>query len=93
MEAQDVIDSSPLIKVDQAVRLAIQYAQTLPQLRGAEQPSLEEVEFSDGFWKVTLSFPRLFGASGALDSQRLAYKLFTIDPQTGSIVSMKIRNV
>lgn len=92
------------MKVTDAVNLAINYAADLPKLKGGKKPTLEEVEFEEPYWLVTLGFMdevKSDGISAVLRGQEYlrekSFKTFKVDPSgddgNGSVISMKIRSV
>lgn len=85
-----VIHNQPTISPKRAVEIAKTY---LKQLIQTQDIQLEEIEHSDGFWYVTLSFPanqieEVFG----IKSQR-KYRVLSIDSITGTVNYMKIRKL
>lgn len=89
-------------QVEQAVRLAKAYfEQLLPQLgEGIEDLRLEEVEFSEDKWLITLGYTRptkikpnpLLPVTDNWQYERV-YKIFTINSRTNKVESMKIREL
>jgi hypothetical protein len=83
-----------MIAVKDAVASATEFAKTLLDSERASQLRLEEVEESTTLtgsdrWLITLSMPGInsFGFPG----QGRDFKTFTVDGQTGKVLSMKIR--
>ncbi|MBP0030599.1 hypothetical protein [Roseofilum sp. Guam] len=89
-------------QVEQAVRLAKAYfEQLLPQLgEGIEDLRLEEVEFSEDKWLITLGYTcstkikqnPLLPVTDNWQYERV-YKIFTINSKTNEVESMKIREL
>ncbi len=85
-----------MIDVKEAVKNAILYFEELYQ-GDYSNLALEEVEFSDDekHWFITLGFtpPTTGIAQMAGTVQKREYKSLTINSESGSIISMKIRTV
>ncbi|MDJ1177280.1 hypothetical protein PJF56_00215 [Roseofilum sp. BLCC_M91] len=89
-------------QVEQAVRLAKAYFEKLlPQLgEEIEDLRLEEVEFSEDKWLITLGYTRptkikqnpLLPVADNRQYERV-YKIFTINSRTNEVESMKIREL
>lgn len=75
------------LNVKAAVRIAMDYVQSLQEILPATHLRLEEVELTErGLWLITLSF---------IDSDTLetrVYKQFEVDPDTKEVRAMRIRN-
>jgi len=63
----------------------------------AENVQLEEVELTSDkkFWLITLSYEGVSNsvASSLLVGKTVLYKIFKLDAKTGTILSMKIRDI
>lgn len=63
----------------------------------AENVQLEEVELSldKAHWLITLSYEGVSNsvASSLLVGKSVLYKIFKLDAKTGSVLSMKIRDI
>jgi hypothetical protein len=89
-----------MIDVKQATKRAIEYFSDLFP-NGYQNVRLEEIEISDDhrYWYVTLGFdvPPAPGSSALAQAlgakSERAYKRFTIDRETGDVVSMKILKI
>ena len=92
------------IDVKQAVKIAREQAQQLFEDDKFFNFALEEVEFDDtkDQWLITLGFdtphvitrktgPSLFPTTE--EERKRVYKIFSIDAHSGSLTSMKIRDV
>ncbi|MCS7057275.1 hypothetical protein Mlute_02220 [Meiothermus luteus] len=85
-----------MLEVREAVRIAMDYIQSLYGDKQLPELRLEEVELSaDGqFWEVTLSFvvrePTAYLSLGDAARTR-EYKVFRINAESGQVQSMKIR--
>jgi len=89
-------------QVEQAVRLAkVYFEKLLPELgEGIEDLRLEEVEFSEDKWLVTLGYTRptkikpnpLLPVTDNWQYERV-YKIFTVNSKTNEVESMKIREL
>jgi len=79
-----------MITVTDAVRRAVEFAQSVLEVTRARDLLLEEVILDDQppRWLITLSMP----ATEGLRLQRV-YKTFTVDAETGTVLSMKIREL
>ncbi|MEW6380787.1 MAG: hypothetical protein AB1611_14430 [bacterium] len=86
-----------MIDVKTAANKAYEYFRDLYADKDFSAVLLEEVELTDdqNFWLITLSYlmpamdpPQLFGTA-----PKRAYKIFTIDANTGKVKSMKIRTI
>jgi hypothetical protein len=85
-----------MIAVKDAVASAMAFAKELLGTERASRLQLEEVEESATLggsekWLITLSMPAT-NAIGFLGNTR-EYKTFTVDGQTGKVLSMKIRQL
>lgn len=88
------------MNVKEAVKMAIEYAGDLPNLAGSKNVSLEEVEFDEPYWMVTLGFHQKVKAQGLTAvmsgdgyQDEVSYKTFKIDGIHRMVVSMKIRSL
>lgn len=87
--------TAPKLSAKEAAQAAAKYLRDLIILRGS--PVVEEVEFEDGKWLITLGFYP--GEIGELPSvlplapAEKEFKLFAVDAQSGEVSSMKIRTV
>jgi hypothetical protein len=85
-----------MIPVKEAVSKAVEFAQTVLDPVRASQILLEEVDTgkldSEEVWLITLSMPKP-GAMSALLTAVRDYKTFTINGQTGQVLSMRIRQI
>ena len=86
-----------MIDVKQAVQIAKEKA---AELLGSDAPSLEEIERQSyqgrQVWSITLGFVRetdTFHKLVGLATERLEYKRFLIDVESGELVAMKLREV
>ena len=83
-----------MLDVKEAALRASEYFASLYSPELAATVRLEEVELTDdGYWLITLSYPRsgldaIMGSNGNRE-----YKQFKIEAATGKVVSMKIRKV
>ena len=83
--------------VKEAVRQAKVYVGDLFSDEGVVNLGLEEVEFTDGIWEVTIGFsrpwdvPRGIAALAQDALSRRSYKVVRIDDTTGRIISVKDR--
>jgi hypothetical protein len=90
-----------MIDVKQAVRSAESYARELYQQDELRHLRLEEVEMSDDGreWKVTLGWlePAVSRngliVNGGVHRLPRVYKRFEVDAETGTVKSMKIRDL
>jgi hypothetical protein len=91
-----------MINVQEATRAAMTFAQNVLERPRNDQLLLEEVELGmvDGkeVWFITLSHPKPIltledGLAHVSGSRLRDYKTFTIDADTGSVISMKIRQL
>ncbi len=84
-----------MIAVNEAAAKAVEFARAVLDNTRASQLRLEEVEVAtvDGsdLWVITLSRPQINAFE--FPSQRREYKTFTVDGQSGKVLSMKIREV
>lgn len=75
-----------MIDVKTAVRAAIDYVREFEEFIPPREVRFEETELDDyGNWLITLSF-----LENPLTGHR-SYKIFRIDRETGTVVSMKVR--
>ncbi|MDB9517210.1 hypothetical protein PN466_09645 [Roseofilum reptotaenium CS-1145] len=91
-----------VLQVEQAVSQArLYFEKLLPQLgEGIEDLQLEEVEFSEDKWLITLGYTRptkikqnpLLPVADNWQYERV-YKIFTINSKTNEVESMKIREL
>jgi hypothetical protein len=92
-----------MIDVKQAVKAATQFAEDVLGPENVQGARLEEVEISEdgGHWLITLGFlgpeapagrRTAFEALAGIPGKR-DYKVFKIDRETGTVISMKIRSV
>ncbi|RDI95955.1 hypothetical protein DV704_03270 [Meiothermus sp. QL-1] len=85
-----------MLEVKEAVRIAMDYIQSLYSEKQLPELRLEEVELTpdNQFWEVTLSFvvrePTAYLSLGEAARTR-EYKVFRINAETGQVQSMKIR--
>ena len=80
--------------VKEAVRRGTEHIQALDDEEGIRNVGLEEIDFEDDCWDVTIGFYR--GWDTAVPStpapwKRRAYKVVPIRDLTGSVVSVKHR--
>jgi len=80
--------------VKEAVRRATEHIRVLYDEEGIRNVGLEEIDFEDDCWEVTIGFYR--GWDSAVPStpapwKRWAYKVVRIRDLTGSVVSVKHR--
>lgn len=80
--------------VKEAVRRATEHIQALYDEEGIRNVGLEEIDYEDDCWDVTIGFYR--GWDSAVPStpapwKRRAYKVVRIRDLTGSVVSVKHR--
>ncbi len=89
-----------MIDVKSAVRNAVEFVQSVLEKEKYDKITLEEVELSEDsrFWYITLSLGKLivenpFDTLMSGDSGKLSvkYKVFTVDRETGDVLTMKIR--
>lgn len=92
------------ITVKSAVATAIDYVKDLYEGKNLRDLLLEEVEFSDNHWIITVGFslPEIKEETASLSSLVIPnktsrmlsrhYKVVNIDAETGIPISMKIRN-
>ena len=63
----------------------------------AENVQLEEVELTGdkAYWLITLSYEGVSNsvASSLLVGKTVLYKIFKLDAETGTVISMKIRDI
>ncbi len=92
-----------MIPVKEAVKAAMQFLADTLEGERLENPRLEELELSDDneYWYITVSFfrnnPRAafaasLGATG-VSSEGRDYKTVTVNAKTGTVKSMKIRQL
>lgn len=81
-----------MIDVKEAVKNAREFFGSLCTNADLAQVRLEEVELSDdeSLWMITLSYPN-FESWDPLPTR--SYRLFTIDANSGRVISMKIRQL
>jgi hypothetical protein len=79
-----------MITVDQAIDAAIGYVNQFKGVMPSEHVRLEEFELDDAHrvWLITLSLTE----QSAFVLKSREYKTFTVDGETGDVLSMKIRN-
>ena len=81
----------------EAVELAKSYVVEMFDAEPIKEVGLEEVELQGGSWSVTIGFTRVWPASSGvlrtLSGSRRTYKLVRIDDETGSIQSLRHRDV
>jgi hypothetical protein len=91
-----------MLTVKEAVRAAENWIRDLYPEADIRHLRLEEVEFADeGFWRITLGWAepavRQNSLTAALQPDVYAlprvYKTLEVDPETGAVKSMKIREV
>lgn len=85
-----------MISIKEAVQKAVEFVKDLPLVEGNNSPTLEEVEFVKGEWKVTLGFRQQKKTVSVLQTfaepaYDITYKIFSINPEDGKIKSMKLR--
>ena len=84
-----------MIDVKKAADIAKEYLTSF--FPDGENVQLEEVELSQDkkFWKITLSFEGVADAvaSSMLVGKSPKFKVFTLDAKTGSVISMKRRDI
>ncbi|MEO7146219.1 MAG: hypothetical protein ABI165_22210 [Bryobacteraceae bacterium] len=84
-----------MIPVKAAVAKAVEFAQTVLEPAASSQLLLEEVEIAErngrDVWNITLSMPR--DLIVGLPTSNRDYKTFTVDGETGEVLSMKIREL
>ena len=81
-----------MIVVKEAVRKAAEYFEDLYHGQ-FKNVLLEEVEWSDGDWLVTLGYDVVPDVISQLSGIRRRFKIFKINGETGEVMSMKIREV
>jgi len=81
-----------MIFVKEAVKKAAEYFEDLYHGQ-FKNVLLEEVETKEGYWLVTLGYDVVPDVFSQLSGIRRRFKVFTIDGETGEVVSMKIREV
>lgn len=88
-----------MISMKQAVASAVDFAKALYAEEHLTDLQVEEIESSedDKLWFITLGWgappgsePGLFGGLSSAVMRRV-YKVFSIDAETGEVISMKIR--
>lgn len=85
--------------VRQAVDQAKRYVVELFTNEGITNLGLEEVEFDDGVWNVTVGFsrpwdtPSGFAALAQAQLQRRSYKIVRIDDGSAHVLSVKNREL
>ena len=84
-----------MINVKEATDKAREYLQAFfPE---AENVQLEEVELTGdkAYWLITLSYEGVSNsvASSLLVGKTVLYKIFKLDAETGTVISMKIRDI
>ena len=84
-----------MIPVKDAVARAVQFAKNTLEPSRTSELLLEEVEPStvggQEVWLITLSMPRVSAFGQSLSARE--FKTFTLDGETGQVLSMKIREV
>ncbi|MDQ0467985.1 hypothetical protein [Labrys wisconsinensis] len=85
----------------QAAKIAKAYVATMLEDENITNLGLEEIDYNNGFWDVTVGFSRpwntyrnpLAAITGAGDSTiRRAYRIIKIDNETENVLSMKRRD-
>lgn len=80
-----------MIEVKDAAKKAAEYLKNF--FPKADKIQLEEIEFSNDAWIITLSYENVDSSNwGYINSYR-NYKQFIIDSSTGNFISMKIREI
>ena len=88
-----------MVSVKEAVAKAIEFARSILDPLRASELRLEEVEKTkvngEDTWSITLSMPRpgLLPFTAVLGNVPREYKTFTVNSQTGQVLSMKIREL
>jgi 23S rRNA G2445 N2-methylase RlmL len=86
-----------MISVKDAVARAAEFAAGVLDEPRRNDLRLEEVERRDPHWLITLSMPSTSFNLGSLlhgaSAQPRGYKTFTVDADTGEVLSMKIREL
>lgn len=84
-----------MIDLTQAIKVARQAALELLDVRSATVEEIERHKYRGrDVWVITLGFPgAVETAIARLTGNRLEYKRFLVDAETGDFVAMKIREV
>ena len=81
----------------EAVELAKSHVAELFEPEPIQEIGLEEIEYQGGLWLVTIGFTRVWPASSGmirtLGGAGRTYKQLRIDDETGSVQSMRHRDV
>lgn len=87
---------TPNVDVRTAVQAATQFLSEINPTRPPEEVAVEEVEFLDNEWKwlITLGYYPAGYSLAAFAGRKFErqYRVFTIDPNSGQVLSMKIRD-
>lgn len=80
---------------NQAVAIAKQHVMELFGDESISNLGLEEIESDGMYWKVTVGFSRPWniGISPILGSTDRAYKVVSVNGDTGHVISVKDRNL
>jgi uncharacterized membrane protein YkoI len=83
----------PKITAKEAVSIATKYYQDVTN--DYSGVTIEEVELSEdgNFWLITLGHRERKGGVMPLYEEKIAYKSFKIDAETGEVISMKIKKI
>jgi hypothetical protein len=86
---------SYMIDVKQAAQSATNFITGLYSDQVISDVRLEEVELSEDtkYWLITLSFPAPPSPGVITFGGRRQYKIFKVDADTGTVLSMKIREL
>jgi hypothetical protein len=88
------IRGDKMIGVEDAVRAAVQYLESFPQLLQPRDLRLEETEYDDkGEWLITLSYAGESGGIGGIMGAVRRAKQLRIDSYSGRVLAMKNRTV
>lgn len=83
-----------MLTAQEAVKKAVEYYREISNLH--YQPTVEEVDKSeDGDWLITLGIERadkINAVSALYGNTKVVYKIFSIDVESGDVLSMKIRD-
>jgi len=89
-----------MITINQAVVNAMEFAASVLDEKRRQDPRLEELDSGDvdgaSVWLVTLSFEqpkRVIGGMVLPSLNDRDYKTFTVNKETGEVLSMKIREL
>jgi len=77
------------IDVQKAVKAAMDYFRSLTDENENVKLTIEEVEYEDNFWNITLGVDNSFSISNKVGN----YKTFAVDSETGKVKSMKILKI